>query len=92
MLVFLGGIGPLEIVVFIALFVLWIWALIDVARNSYMKGSTKAIWLVVGPLPIHRNYLLLALCQKASSDLRSFKIRRLKNFRDGLYYCLRSGS
>jgi hypothetical protein len=47
MLLFLGGIGLLEIVVFLGLLFLWIWSLIDAARNPFMKGSTRAIWIIV---------------------------------------------
>jgi hypothetical protein len=47
MLVFLAGVGLVEIVFFFAFLGLWIWSLVDVARNPYMKTSTRSVWLLV---------------------------------------------
>ncbi|MCB1120248.1 MAG: PLDc N-terminal domain-containing protein [Verrucomicrobiae bacterium] len=49
MLAFMQGMGPAELLVILlmlAIFGLWIWAIIDVARRTDMSPNTKAIWVI----------------------------------------------
>ncbi len=39
--------GILGIVLFVAILVLWIWALIDILKSSFRNQTDKVIWLLV---------------------------------------------
>jgi hypothetical protein len=46
-LLFLGGLGGFEILLFIFLpLILWIWALVDCLKSEF-KGSNKIVWVIV---------------------------------------------
>jgi hypothetical protein len=45
-LLFLGGIGSLELIVFFVFAILWIWAIVDLFQSS-SNSSNKIIWALV---------------------------------------------
>lgn len=47
MLLFLGGIGIVELVFVILFFAFWIWVIIDVIKRDFRNGTTKAVWILV---------------------------------------------
>ncbi|NDK56853.1 PLD nuclease N-terminal domain-containing protein [Pontibacter fetidus] len=50
-LLFIGGIGPIEVVLLLLFavvpFTLWLWAIIDLLLGNFSENTTKLIWLVV---------------------------------------------
>lgn len=47
MLLFLAGVGIVELVFFLLFFAFWIWVIIDVVKQNFKNGTTKATWLLV---------------------------------------------
>lgn len=68
LLLFLGGIGGLELIIiflFLALpIILWLWALIDCVKREF-RGNDKLIWvLIIIFLPLIGSILYLAIGRK----------------------------
>jgi uncharacterized RDD family membrane protein YckC len=77
MLLFIGGLGMVEIIMmllFVLLpIILFIWALIDVLRSDFKDSITKVIWVIVVifvPLVGPILYLVLRKGQKVDSSYR----------------------
>ncbi|KAA6432268.1 PLDc N-terminal domain-containing protein [Rufibacter glacialis] len=47
MMLFIGNLGPGELLFLAIPFLLWIWALLDVLKSNFKDGATKIVWVLV---------------------------------------------
>lgn len=75
MLLFIGGLGIVEIIIILFFtvlpLVLLLWALIDIIRSNFKDSTTKLIWIIVVifvPLVGSILYLVMRKGQKADNS------------------------
>ena len=77
LLLFIGGIGPLEII-FILFFlavpaILWLWVIIDLLKSTFKDSTNKLIWaIIIIFLPVLGSilYLLIGRSQKVKASFQ----------------------